>query len=102
MRSWPMPSFWLLLGANERITLTMYLHVRDGRGKSREGLVLAVGKDRIRVAFRGNRDVDELSRSFGQWLNEAGELVEFEVIVSSCVASVFAELFAVTSTGRTG
>jgi len=46
-----------------------------------EGVVLAAGKNRIRVALRGVSDVTELRREYSQWELETGEPVDLELIL---------------------
>ena len=47
----------------------MYAIFSDSTGW-REGLVLAIGDDRLRLAVRGSRDALELENSQGQWLDD--------------------------------
>ena len=59
----------------------MNLIVCDSTQRRLEGVVLAAGKDRIRVALRGVSDVPELRREYGQWALETGEPVDLELLL---------------------
>ncbi|HEV3334313.1 MAG TPA: hypothetical protein VG096_25175 [Bryobacteraceae bacterium] len=59
----------------------MNLIICDSTQKRLEGVVLAAGKDRMRVALRGVSDVTELRREYGQWELETGEPVDLELLV---------------------
>jgi len=54
--------------------------IRDANGRTLEGVVLSVAKDRMRVALRGHSDTIELQCSCGQWAMQ-GETFEFEALV---------------------
>jgi hypothetical protein len=58
----------------------MYLVIRDAKGRTLEGVVLSVAKDRMRVALRGHADTIELRCSCGQW-DMQGVTFEFEALV---------------------
>ena len=47
----------------------MYAIFSDSTGW-REGLVLAIGDDRLRLAVPGSKDALELENSQGQWLDD--------------------------------
>ena len=59
----------------------MNLIVCDSTQRRLEGVVLAAGKNRIRVALRGVSDVTELHREYGQWALETGEPVDLELLL---------------------
>ena len=79
----------------------MYLVIRDATGRAAEGVALAVGRDRMRVALRGCSDTVELRRSDDQWLNDSGDAVEFDVLLPGTAAAEFyAQLSPMASTAR--
>ncbi len=51
-----------------------------------EALILAVSKNRMRVAAAGFPDAFELRRSGGRWLTKTGQVVEFEFLSSAMQA----------------
>jgi hypothetical protein len=55
----------------------MYTIFSDSTGR-REGLVLAQGDNRLRLAVRGSKDAVELERSQGRWAIDGGEPVQIE------------------------
>jgi len=59
----------------------MNLIICDSARRRWEGIVLAAGKDRMRVAFCGASDVTELHREYGQWSLETGEPVDLELLL---------------------
>lgn len=59
----------------------MYLILSDGNGNRHEGVLLAGDLDRMRVAFRGGRDVVELTRREEGWAGDDCGPVEVESIV---------------------
>jgi hypothetical protein len=61
----------------------MYLLIRYPVGIIVEGVVLAKGKNRMRVAAAGFPDTIELKRSGEQWLTEASQPVEFDFLMSN-------------------
>jgi hypothetical protein len=61
----------------------MYLLIKYPVGIIVEAVVLAKGKDRLRVAAAGFPDTIELRRSGPQWLTADREPVEFEFLMSS-------------------
>jgi hypothetical protein len=61
----------------------MNLIICDSSERRFEGVVLAAGKNRMRVMFRGGFDVAELHREYGEWLMEDGEPVGLELLMGS-------------------
>lgn len=59
----------------------MNLIICDSTQTRLEGVVLAAGRDRMRVALRGVSDVTELHREYGQWALETGEPVDLELLL---------------------
>jgi hypothetical protein len=57
----------------------MYTIFSDSTGR-REGLVLAQGDNRLRLAVRGSKDAVELERSQGRWAIDGGEPVQIEFL----------------------
>ena len=79
----------------------MYVVIRSASGATLEGMVLALGRDRMRVALRGSPDVVELRRSYSQWFSDRGDLIEFDALVSDGhFAASHAEMFPMTLTGH--
>ena len=65
----------------------MYLMIRYAGGNIVEGVVLAKGGDRLRVAASGFSETIELKRTGAVWCNDDGEQVEFcFVICDKCQA----------------
>ena len=63
----------------------MYMILRYPFGIVVEGVVLANGKNRMRVAVPGFADVIELERSGANWVSADGQCVELEFMMSrSC------------------
>lgn len=61
----------------------MYLLIRYPVGIIVEAVVLAQGRNRMRVAAAGFPDAIELKRSGPQWLTEANQPVEFDFWMST-------------------
>jgi hypothetical protein len=60
----------------------MYLLIRFPLGTIVEGVVLAMGTNRMRVAVAGFPDTIELTRSGSQWLTATRQPVEFDFLMS--------------------
>ena len=60
----------------------MYTVIRYSGGISVEGVVLAEGRDCLRVAVAGFIDTVELRRVGARWLTADGEPVEFDFLMS--------------------
>ena len=60
----------------------MYLLIRYPVGIIVEGIVLAKGRNRMRVAAAGFPDTVELRRSGLQWFTAARQPVEFDFLMS--------------------
>jgi hypothetical protein len=60
----------------------MYVLFRYPVGVIVEGVVLASGRNRMRVAARGFADIIELKRSGSNWINADRECVAVEFIMS--------------------
>jgi hypothetical protein len=67
----------------------MFMIIRDSNGRRREGILLAVSVDRMRVAVPGCEDVMELRRSRNQWIFAGGEPVKIEGMISGADLSGF-------------
>ena len=52
----------------------MHLIISMPDGRRREGVVLAVGENRLRAAIAGHNDVMELRRNYGVWSSDLGEI----------------------------
>ena len=61
----------------------MYMLIRYPAGIVLEAVVLAKGKNRLRVAAAGFPDAIELRRSGGRWLTADREPVEFDFLMSN-------------------
>lgn len=59
----------------------MNLIISDSTQRRFEGIVLAAGRNRIRVALRGVSDVTELHREYDQWALETGEPVDLDLLL---------------------
>jgi hypothetical protein len=66
----------------------MNIIICDSTQKRQEGVVLAVGRNRIRVALRGVSDVTELRREYDQWALETGERVDLDMILGDSQAEL--------------
>lgn len=63
----------------------MYLLIRNLAGVVVEGIVLANGRNRMRVAAAGFADAIELKRSGANWIGAGSQPVELEFIMTrSC------------------
>jgi len=60
----------------------MYLLLKYPAGVIVEGVLLAHGPNRLRVAAAGFTDAAELIRSGARWLDSHGEPVELEFLMS--------------------
>jgi hypothetical protein len=60
----------------------MYLLIRYPGGIIVEGLVLAKGRNRMRVAAAGFPETIELRRTGALWSTDSGEQVEFDFLMS--------------------
>ena len=73
---------------------------RDGRY---EAVLLAVSKERLRIARPGHVDTIELALVHGVWVDENDEPVEFESMVmdnDTCDSEFLARQFPLTRTAR--
>lgn len=61
----------------------MYMLIRYPVGVIVEAVVLAKGRNHMRVAAQGSSDTIELKRSGQQWYTASQEPVEFEFLMSS-------------------
>ena len=61
----------------------MYAMIGFSDGTLHEGIVLAAGSNRMRIALREGHDTVELRRTGGQWKSEDGRLVEFESLIDA-------------------
>jgi hypothetical protein len=59
----------------------MYLMIRYAGGNIVEGVVLAKGADRLRVAAPGYPETIELRRTAAVWSADSGEKVEFYFVM---------------------
>jgi hypothetical protein len=64
----------------------MYLLIRYPVGIIVEAVVLAKGRNRMRVAAAGFPDTIELRRSGPQWFTETSQPVEFDFLMSNAHA----------------
>lgn len=72
-------------------------------GHTREGVMLAINQDRMRVALQGDEDTIELCRLNGVWTTDTGEPVELEALLLDGQAGEFTFLEAparVAAAGR--
>jgi hypothetical protein len=60
----------------------MHMIVKFQNGIRAEALLLAGGRDRMRLIVSGQADAIELSKADGYWYTEAGEPVEIEAITA--------------------
>ncbi|HEX3877194.1 MAG TPA: hypothetical protein VHW24_09420 [Bryobacteraceae bacterium] len=60
----------------------MYLLLRNSSGRVTESLLLAAGRNTIRVVLHGVGDTLELSFSNGQWRSDRDETFEIEALTS--------------------
>ena len=61
----------------------MYVIMSISGGKIFEGVVLAAGGNRMRIALRDDPDTVELIKTDGQWSLNDGTLVELEFVICS-------------------
>jgi len=62
----------------------MHLLIQYPAGVIVEGVVLAAGKNRMRIAARGFADTLELKRRGEQWITGGREAVELEFLMPRC------------------
>ena len=70
----------------------MYLLIRYPAGIIAEGVVLATGRNRMRVAVADLPDTLELKRSGARWFAAKGEPIEFDFLMSDHQQAVEAPL----------
>ena len=76
----------------------MYLMIRYAGGSIVEGVVLAKGEDRLRVAASGFPETIELRRTGSAWSADDGKQVEFYfVMCNKCQAESIAFSAAATA-----
>ncbi|HLK46766.1 MAG TPA: hypothetical protein VKT49_01450 [Bryobacteraceae bacterium] len=51
-------------------------------GRLKEGVLLAMNQDSMRVVLRGDGDARELRRVEGRWRGENNDAVDFEVLLT--------------------
>jgi len=66
----------------------MNLIICDSTRRRLEGVVLAAGRNRMRVALEGQSDVTELCREYDQWSLESGEPVVLELMLGDTPADL--------------
>jgi hypothetical protein len=60
----------------------MHVYLRDLTGQIQEGIILAGGRDTIRVIFPHQRETTELKLSSGLWTSDRGAQFELESITA--------------------
>ena len=60
----------------------MYMLIRYAGGIIVEGVLLAKGKDRLRIAASGFPETIELRRAGSEWITAGGVQVEFDFLMS--------------------
>ncbi len=65
----------------------MYLLMRYPAGITREAVILAKGRNRMRVVVAGQPDTIELKFSVSQWLAGKDQPVEFDFLMASASQS---------------
>jgi hypothetical protein len=60
----------------------MYLLIRYPGGVLAEGVVLAKGRNRLRIAVSGLRDTIEFKRAGSEWIAAGDMQVEFDFLMS--------------------
>ncbi len=58
----------------------MYVSIGFSNGQAAEGVLLAVSRDRMRLALPGRTDTLELHRAGGDWHDEDGKLVFVDLL----------------------
>ena len=72
----------------------MHLIIRDSKGITRHGVLLAASRGQFRLIVPGVPDTLDLSRTGDHWSFADGETAEFEALVATAdVQAVCAELF---------
>jgi len=61
----------------------MYLLMRYPAGITREAVILAKGRNRMRIVVAGEPDTIELKRLGPEWLAGEGQPVEFDFLMAS-------------------
>ena len=57
-------------------------------GRRVDGVLLATGQDRMRLAVRGRNETIELRREDGRWTSEDGVRVELESVIWSGLTAI--------------
>jgi len=60
----------------------MHLMLTFSNGRRTEALVLAVGRNRMRIAIPSRNDAVELTLAGGQWTTDTGETLELDSLIS--------------------
>jgi hypothetical protein len=72
----------------------MHMVYTSRNGRTQEGIVLAISKNRVRLAVPGEADAVELTLHYGEWSNEDGEIVEPGILLCDGMAGeICAETF---------
>jgi hypothetical protein len=66
----------------------MHMILRYPTGRRVDGILLAVGTDRMRIVVRRLNETIELHLTEGQWTSENGELIEVEGCLTASNAGV--------------
>ena len=81
----------------------MYLTISFADGRMLEAVLLAVSRDRMRLAIQGRAETAEFRLVDGEWTSEEGEKIELESLVSDGsldLAEFGGNLFPRTSAAR--
>lgn len=77
----------------------MHATIRDSQGAVKEGVLLAVSKDKLRLILSSMADTIDLRRVEGAWQFDDGSTAEFEALVDVAGIGAFcADIFPRTKT----
>jgi hypothetical protein len=80
----------------------MYLTFRFPDGRRLEGVLLAVGKNEMRVGVPGHPDVLGFRLVEGYWTAENGERIELESLIRTSAADMPAEVRSLSASSAAG
>ena len=66
----------------------MFMTLSYPKGRRVDGVLLAAGRDRMRLAVRGRNETIELRMQEGRWISENGVQVELESIIWSGLTAI--------------
>ncbi|PWU12436.1 MAG: hypothetical protein C5B51_00650 [Terriglobia bacterium] len=81
----------------------VFLTVKLSDGRKGDAVLLAVSRDRMRLALQGQTDTIELRRAGDEWVDEFGDAVSLDYFWTadgSSIGSISEDVFPMVSTAR--